>query len=109
MNHAENHQKKNGVTSEDRPRSIAWMIPTEPRNTGKETALGRKSAAACSSGFQEWIAFDDIDKARRPRRRVPIGKRNQILRFGLFLRALRRFLELVFRIDGLNEACEEKR
>jgi hypothetical protein len=53
MKHTKNHEKKNGVTSEDRPRSIAWMIQTEPRNTGKETALGRESDAACSSGFQE--------------------------------------------------------
>jgi hypothetical protein len=35
------------------------------------------------NGFQNLMALDDIDNARRPRRRVRIGQRNQFTGFVL--------------------------
>jgi hypothetical protein len=54
-------------------------------------------------------AQQEILNARRPRRRIRIGKREQILRFVFFLRTLQEFLGRVFEEEGLPETCDEQR
>jgi hypothetical protein len=53
-----------------------------------------------SCGFQELISLDDIDKARRARRRVRIGSRYQFMGFALLDLRLKNVMRCSARMTG---------